>query len=135
MFLYGSNLQWRMNQLSEQMRTPLAWMAGEARRRRRRSRGDFDRWASALSRSTAPATVREIGLLSVPAVGSRDRTLVSYRRLADAPLRLDVITRSGIHALEGAATFVDSVPTAGTLLHFYRFDTTEQRRTSWRHRP
>jgi hypothetical protein len=89
-----------------------------------------------LSRSTAPAgTARDIGLVSVPAAGSLDRTLVSYRRLDDAPLHLDIVTRSGVHALQGAATFLDSVPTAGTLLHFYRFETTEQRRTPWRQRP
>ena len=124
-FLYGSNLQWRMNQLGEQMRTPLQWLAGESRWRRRRSRGGFDRWASMLSRSTASAHFApEIGLVSVPGGASRDRTLVSYHRFADvAPLRVDVVTRSGIHTLEGPAYFLDSVSAAGTLLHFYRFET------------
>ncbi len=142
-FLYGSNLQWRMNQLGEQMRTPLQWLTGAGRWRRRRSRGGFDRWASMLSRSTASAHFTpEIGLVSVPGAASRDRTLVSYHRFADvAPLRVDVVTRSGIHTLEGPAYFLDSVSAAGTLLHFYRFETSEQvdrvetkeqRQTPWR---
>jgi cellulose synthase (UDP-forming) len=144
-FLYGSNLQWRMNQLGEQMRTPLGWMAGKARWRRRLSRGGLERWASVVSRSAASAHARpEVGVVSIPGTASRDRTLVSYGRLADADaLRLDVVTRSGVHTLEGPAYFLDSVSAAGTLLHFYRFETREQiyrveatgKRTPWRPPP
>src|SRR5207248_10691108 len=43
-FLYGSNLQWRMNQLGEQMRTPLEWMSAESHWRRRQPRAKPERW-------------------------------------------------------------------------------------------
>ena len=77
----------------------------------------------------------QIGLVSVPEMPSRDRTLVSASRLDEtAPLRLDVVTRSGVHTLEGPAYFLDSVATPGATLHFYRFKTTDQRRTPWRSR-
>ncbi len=119
------------------MRTPLEWMAGDTRWRKLRSRGGFDRWASVLSPSSASAQgAPEIGLLSVPPTASRDRTLISYRRFADvAPLRLDVVTRSGVHTLEGPAYFLDSVATAGMLLHFYRFETKDPERNPWQPRP
>ena len=62
--------------------------------------------------------------------------LVSVSRLDDTSrLRLDVVTRSGVHTLEGAAHFLDSVAAPGATLHFYRFETAEQRRTPWRSRP
>ena len=123
-FLYGSNLQWRMNQFGEQMRTPLEWMSGESRWRLRPSSVRPERWASVLSRSTASLfATPEVGLVSVPIDPNADRTLISYRRLADvAPLHLDVVTRSGVHTLEGPAYFVDSITTATAPLHLYRFE-------------
>jgi len=135
-FLYGSNLQWRMNRIGEQMRTPLEWLAGEDRWRRRRSRRGFERWASILSSSSGSAQFAPgIGLVSVPSREAHTRTLVSYRRFADvAPLRVDVVTRSGVHTLEGPAYFVDSVNTAGTVLHFYRFESTDRGQREWRPR-
>jgi cellulose synthase/poly-beta-1,6-N-acetylglucosamine synthase-like glycosyltransferase len=136
-FLYGSNLQWRMNRLGERMRTPLEWMTGGAGWRKREPHGGLDHWAAVLSRSTAAAySAPAVGLVSVPMSPSGDRTLVSYRRLADAaPLRLDVLTRSGMHTLEGPAYFLDTVSNAGTLLHFYRFEARQQRQAPWRPRP
>ena len=77
-----------------------------------------------LSRSSASLfATPEVGLVSVPIDPNADRTLVSYRRLADvAPLHLDVVTRSGVHTLEGPAYFVDSITTATAPLHLYRFE-------------
>ncbi len=132
-FLYGSNLQWRMNRLGEQMRTPLEWLAGDERWRRRRSRRGFEHWASIVSSSMrSTLSERGIGLVSVPSNAAHTRTLVSYHRFADvAPLQVDVVTRSGLYSLQGPAYFVDSVDAAGTLLHFYRFEVNEQ---VWRSR-
>jgi PilZ domain len=136
-FLFGSNLQWRMNRLGERMRTPLEWITGAASERGREPRGGPEHWASALSRSSASAyAVPAVGLVSVPMDPSGNRTLVSYRLLADtAALRLDVVTRSGVHTLEGPAYFVDTVSNAGTLLHFYRFEARPQQQAPWRARP
>jgi cellulose synthase (UDP-forming) len=132
-FLYGSNVQWRINQLGEQMRTPLEWMSGELRWRKGKPRAKPERWASVLSRSTASLfATPDVGLVSVPINPAADRTLVSFRRLADvAALHLDVITRSGVHTLEGPAYFVDSIPTATSPLHLYRFETRERREGPW----
>jgi cellulose synthase (UDP-forming) len=133
-FLYGSNLQWRMNQFGEQMRTPLEWMSGELRWRRRTRSTRTEHWASALSRSTgALFATPDLGLVSVPIAPSTFRTLVSYRRLADkAPVHLDVMTRSGVHTLEGPAYFVDSIATARAPMHLYRFEAGDQKDASWR---
>jgi hypothetical protein len=133
-FLYGSNLQWRMNQFGEQMRTPLEWMSGELRWRRRSRKARTEHWASALSRSTGTLfATPDLGLVSVPVAPSTHRTLVSYRRFTDkAPLHLDVITRSGMHTLEGPAYFVDSIATASAPMHLYRFEAQEQKDASWR---
>jgi len=132
-FLYGSNLQWRMNQLGEQMRTPLEWMSGEARWRKRERGPQPEHWASVLSRSTASLfATPDVGLVSVPINPAGHRTLVSHRRLADvAPLHLDVVTRSGVHMLEGPAYFVDSISTATTPLHIYRFETRDRKDAAW----
>jgi cellulose synthase (UDP-forming) len=133
-FLYGSNLQWRMNRLGEQTRTPLEWLAGEERWRRRRSRRGFEHWASIVSTSLGSGrSGRGIGLVSVPSdAAGHTRTLVSYQRFADVtPLQVDVVTRSGLCSLQGPAYFVDSVDAAGTPLHFYRFEVSEQ---AWRSR-
>jgi cellulose synthase (UDP-forming) len=132
-YLYGSNLQWRMNDLGEQTRTPLEWMSGEARWRKRKPRAQPEHWASVLSRSTASLfATPEMGLVSVPVNRSEHRTLVSYRPLADAsPLHLDVVTRSGVHALEGPVYFISSVPTASTPLHLYRFEARSRTDEPW----
>jgi cellulose synthase (UDP-forming) len=133
-YLYGSNLQWSMNHFGEQMRTPLEWMSGENTWRKRERRPKPEHWASVLSRSTASLfATPDVGLVSVPVNPSGDRTLVSYRRLADvAPLHLDVVTRSGVHTLEGPAYFIGTLSTATSPLHLYRFETRDRKEAPWR---
>lgn len=127
-YLFGSNLQWRMNELGEQTRTPLEWMSGELAWRKRGRNSRPERWACVLSRlQEERGSTPEVGLVSVPLKGSGGRTLVSYRELPDAAsLRLDVITRAGVHTLIGPAYFVDTIATAGRPLHLYRFETRDQ---------
>lgn len=127
-FLYGSNLQWHVNRIGERMRTPLEWLA-DLGQPRPRSDGGLDRWASVLEGAPegAARVAPRLGLLSVPPSGDPARTLVSYGRHAEgAALRLDVATRSGVHALLGRAHLLESIDAGSSSIHFYRFEMDDQ---------
>ena len=127
-FLYGSDLQWRLNRLGEQTRTPLEWMSGEDRFRKRAVEPPSELWASALSRplgsESAPS---HISLISVPADRRPERRLISFRRLpVDEPLEVVVVTRTGNETLEGPCELTESIGGAGTPLYLYRLNVRNQ---------
>jgi hypothetical protein len=122
-FLYGSDLQWRLNQLGERGRTPLDRMAELAGRRARHEQAQAVRWAAALTGPAgAPSDALQVSLISVPHEDIVQRTLVSFQRVnTDQELRVDVITRAGTRTLEGPCDFVETLTTSGMPLHIYRF--------------
>lgn len=122
-FLYGSNLQWRLNRLREQARTPFDWIAEQLGRRERQQQPETERWAVALIGSAAtPSTASQVSLISVPGKDIAQRTLISSRRvLTEKELRVDVVTRAGTQTLEGPCDFVETIASGGTPLYVYRF--------------
>lgn len=79
LFLYGSDLQWRLHGLKERIRTPLEALLGNRRGTGQEPAGNW----------TAAAVVADPGLppvlLSPPLDGSGRRLMASYRRLDGAP--------------------------------------------------
>ena len=122
-FLYGSDLQWRLNQLAEQGRTPLDRMAELAGRRARPEEAQAVRWAPALTGPAGtPPDALQMSLISVPRKSLEQRTLISFQRVStDRELRVDVITRAGTQTLEGSSDFVETFTSSGMPLHVYRF--------------
>jgi cellulose synthase (UDP-forming) len=122
-FLYGSNLQWRLNHLGEQARTPFDWIAERLGRREHQQQPQTERWAVALIGSAAtPSTASEVSLISVPGKDIAQRTLISSRRVpVEEELRVDVITRAGTQTLEGPCDFVETITSGATSLYVYRF--------------
>jgi cellulose synthase (UDP-forming) len=122
-FLYGSDLQWRLNQFVEQGRTPIDRMAELTGRRERPGRPETVRWAAALiSPAGMPPDVSQVALISVPRVHVDQRTLVSFQRVStDQEQRVDIITRAGTRVFEGQCDFVETLSGGGMPLHVYRF--------------
>jgi len=122
-FLYGSDLQWRLNQLGEQGRTPLDRIAELVGRRERHEQAQAVRWAAALTGPAGtPSDALQVSLISVPREDVEQRTLISFQRVGtDQELRVDVITRAGTQTLEGSCDFVETLTSSGMPLHVYRF--------------
>jgi cellulose synthase (UDP-forming) len=122
-FLYGSDLQWRLNQFVEQGRTPIDRMAELAGRRTRPGRADTVRWAAALTGPAGmPPDVSQVTLISVPRAHVDRRTLVSFQRIStDQEQRVDIITRAGTRIFEGQCDFVETLSGGGMPLHIYSF--------------
>ena len=123
MFLYGSDLQWRLNHLGEQARTPFDWIAERLGRRERQQEPQTERWAAALIGSeSTPFNGSQESLISVPGKNMAQRTLISFRRILVAEeLRVAVFTRAGTQTLEGPCDFVETIMSGATPLYLYRF--------------
>lgn len=121
-FLYGSDLQWKLNRFAERSRTPFERLVRWMRRRSGDPEYARERWAAALVRS--PRTFKEthMGMLAVRAEAGAPRTLIAFRRVGVRE-ELDVVvtTRAGSQVLHGTAQLFDAVVASGTPLYFYRF--------------
>lgn len=121
-FLYGSDLQWKLNRFAERSRTPFERFARWLRRGSGDPQDARERWAAALVRS--PATFKEthMGMLAVRSEADAPRTLIAFRRVGVRE-DLDVVltTRAGAQVLRGTAQLFDAVIASGTPLYFYRF--------------
>jgi cellulose synthase (UDP-forming) len=130
-FLYGSDLQWKLNDFAERARTPLdrlgRWFGG----RSTEEAGQPSRWASVLIRTLDGQGEARVGVLSVAGDPAQPRTLVAFRRIgAREQLHMFVSTRAGTRDLSGSAVLFDAVVSNGTPLYLYRFQTAESPRTS-----
>jgi len=121
-FLYGSDLQWKLNRLSDRSRTPLERLL----RRLRNPAGPAPEapatpWAAAVVRSEGVNREVHPGIVSVPAAPGEERTLVVFRRMAARELlEILVTTRAGTSMLRSGATLFDAMVASGTPIYLYR---------------
>lgn len=123
-FLYASDVQWKLNGLGEQAVPPLQrlrrWLSGVAE-----DTAPAPRWASAMVLEGEGPEEHEaaVGIISV---GGADRRLVTLKPIPeDRPIRLRIFTRSGSARFGGSARLRERISTPTQPLHHYalRLDT------------
>lgn len=130
-FLYGSDLQWKLNRLSDRSRTPLERFLRWMRRPSQSAPEAPDApWAAAVVRSTdTPDGGMHPGIVSVPSATGDERTLVVFRRMeAREHLEILVTTRAGTSMLRTGAILFDAMFASGTPLYLYRLSPAGERR-------
>lgn len=121
-FLYGSDLQWRLNQFVEKSLTPIQRMARFLGHGPRGRESGQEYWAAATCQTLDGISTMHPGIITVPRNSRRDRTLVAFRRLlAKLPLRLTVTSRTGVRHMNGHAELFDAFHANGSPLYAYRF--------------
>ena len=123
LYLYGTDLQWQLNGLGEQARTPLERLAQIFTGRPRRSPLDAMRWAPVLYHDTRHSVIApEVGFVSVPGSDGAPRTLATLRPLdPNAELRFRMVTRTGSQVLPGTPVPLRNIQTPAAPIHLYRF--------------
>lgn len=123
LFLYGSDLQWRLNELTERATTPISWLARRLRPAPRHPIAEAGHWAPVLFHLPhALQRMPEVGLISVPKSAAGTRTLVTWRRLEDnLALKLRVLTRRGSKAVVGRLGYSGMLQTQVSPVYLYEF--------------
>lgn len=122
LYLYGSDLQWRLNALDERATTPISWVARRLRPRTRATAHN-GHWAPVLYHlSERQPHAPEVGLISVPNGAPGPRLLVTWQRLQDNPaLGLRVLTRRGSEAYVGRLGYSRTLQTQVSPVYLYEF--------------
>jgi cellulose synthase (UDP-forming) len=132
--LFGSGLQWVMNDLTERIRTPLQkirmWMSP------RQARQDNLRWAPAQYRNLRDrGGDHHDGLVSVSVPGA-ERYLTSYAPvLPEDEIALSVSGRAGVSEVRGFVTLKTTVAVGGHEIFLYRFRVTAEGVSRTRYEP
>jgi cellulose synthase (UDP-forming) len=122
-FLYGSDLQWKLNRFAERSLTPLDRLRRWMRPTPRDGEEERPRWASALIRSRGGVGETRVGVIAVRAGPDEPRTLIAFRRIGvKEDLTVYVTTRTGTQPMRGTAVLFDAMLASGTPLYFYRFE-------------
>lgn len=122
-FLYGSDLQWKVNDLAERAPTPLERLQGWLGLQSEQDKATRPHWASTLFHPLSrPNAGMDVGIVTVPGPDSPDRTLVTFRPLGGVlPVHLEVSSRSGIQTLKGQATLRTTINSNGAPMYVHRF--------------
>lgn len=121
-FLYGSDLQWKLNEFAERTRPPLDRLGRWIRGQPADDGGPRNRWAPVLIRSRAGQRESWLGVLSVAGDAKQPQTLLAFRRIgAREQLHMYVSTRAGTRELSGSAALYYALVSNGTPLYLYRF--------------
>lgn len=122
-FLYGSDLQWKLNRFADRSLTPLDRMRRWMRPRADEEAETRPRWASAIVRSRGGAGETRVGVIAVQPGDDTPRTLIAFRRIGvKEDLTVYVTTRAGTQRLQGTAALFDAVLASGAPLYLYRFE-------------
>jgi hypothetical protein len=121
-FLYGSDLQWKLNRFADRSLTPLDRVRRWMRPRADEAIEERPRWASAIVRSRGGAGETRVGVIAVQPGVEAPRTLIAFRRIGvKEDLTVYVTTRAGTQVLQGTAALFDAMLASGTPLYLYRF--------------
>jgi cellulose synthase (UDP-forming) len=122
MFLFGSDLQWRMNGLEERVRTPLERLRDLLRGERpgpRRLAGQ--RWAPLLYRRVNANEDTGVGFISVPRAADEPRTVVSLGLLPpNGRLYAEEVTASGPRGIVGRVVDSEVLETHAAPIYVHR---------------
>ena len=123
LYLYGTDLQWQLNGLREQARTPLERLAQIFTRRPRPTGLDAAHWAPVLYHEAHQSiTAPRVGFVSVPGSDGGPRTLATLRPLdPKAELRFRMVTRTGSQVLAGTPVPFKNIQTPAAPVYLYQF--------------
>ena len=123
LFLYGSDLEWRIQQIDEQIKTPLEYIFGQFKRPES-ALPPATHWSSALCRDeTTPDGKVQSGVITLD-LDAKRRNLVVFSPLAvGSKVEASVFTRSGWRILKGTIVKENRVDgAAGQNLYVYQMD-------------
>ena len=123
LYLYGTDLQWQLNGLGEQARTPLERVAQVFSGRPRHPAPGATHWATVLYHDARHSVIApEVGFVSVPGSDGAPRTLATLRPLdPNAELRFRMVTRTGSQVLPGTPVPLRNIQTPAAPIHLYQF--------------
>jgi cellulose synthase (UDP-forming) len=122
MFLFGSDLQWRLNGFEDRVRTPLErmrdWLGGKSPAPRRLA---GQHWSPVLYRRVNTTQEGGVGFISAAARGSGERTLVSLGELpANGRLYAEEVTPGGPRGVVGRVADGEVLETHAAPIFLYR---------------
>jgi cellulose synthase (UDP-forming) len=122
LYLYGTDLQWQLNGLAEQARTPLERLAQIFTGRPRPAGLDAAHWAPVLYHDAHHSVIApEVGFVSVPGGDGAPRTLATLRPLdPKAELRFRMVTRTRSQALPGTPVPFKHIQTPAAPVYLYQ---------------
>jgi cellulose synthase (UDP-forming) len=122
LYLYGTDLQWQLNGLGEQARTPLERLAQIFATRPRQPAVEADHWAPVLyhdAHHSGPAP--QVGFVSITGRDGEPRTLATLRPLdPKAAMRFRMVTRTGSQPLPGKPVPFKHVQTPAAPVYLYQ---------------
>jgi cellulose synthase (UDP-forming) len=123
LYLYGTDLQWQLNGLGEQARTPLERLAQIFTGGPRPAALDAAHWAPVLYHDAHQSiTAPEVGFVSVPGSDGAPRTLATLRPLdPKAELRFRMVTRTGSQVLAGTPVPFKNIQSPAAPVYLYQF--------------
>ncbi len=131
-FLYGSDLEWRVQQLDEQIRTPLEFLFGDYEGPARQFTQPDAQWSSALCKDEKNGRMQSGVITHDPE--TQRRSLVTFSPMTvGAKLEASVFTRSGWKTLKGTLVKEERDLEVAESPNFfvYRFDHKSGNDTSW----
>ena len=122
LYLYGTDLQWQLNGLGEQARTPLERLAQLFTGRPRGSALDAAHWAPVLYHDAHQSIAApHVGFVSVPGSDAEPRTLATLRPLdPQVEMRFRMVTRTGSQPLPGTPVPYKHIQTPAAPVYLYR---------------
>jgi cellulose synthase (UDP-forming) len=123
MFLYGSDLQCRLNDFQDRIHTPLEKVSSFFSRSKKEYDVNSKHWA-AITYASIEARQQDpgVGLISINRDQKTTRKLLTFTPLReDPPINLSVYTRSGISWVAGMVLLSKRIDNAASPLYVYDF--------------
>jgi cellulose synthase (UDP-forming) len=122
-FLYGSDLQTRLNNFHDTIQTPMEKVSSMFSKSKKELDDTLKHWASITYVSEEGVHLNPgVGLIAVTQDESTSRKLLSFTPLQeDSPIKVSVYTRAGISWLAGAVRLCTRIDTAATPFYLYDF--------------
>ncbi len=121
-FLFGSDLQWRLNGLEDRTRTPLEWMHDVLTSSRRASRAlAGQRWSPLVYECSGTGAKIGVGFISTENGPNNARMIATLGSLPeDSPLRAEEVTVQGSRSVRGRLTEQSRLDTHSAPIYLYR---------------
>jgi hypothetical protein len=122
MFLFGSDLQWRLNGLEDRIRTPLERVGDALRGVRHEPRGlARKQWSPLLYRGQDSARESGVGFISAPDASAGVRTVVSMGVLPEnGRLHAEEVTPAGPRDVTGLVGGEEVLETHAAPIYLYK---------------
>jgi cellulose synthase (UDP-forming) len=123
MFLYGSDLQWRVHNLQDSIQTPMEKIASMFSGNKQEIDDDLKHWATITYTSNGAGQQDPgVGLISITKDGKIARKLLNFAPLQEnSSIKLSVYTRTGISWVAGTVRLSNRIDSAASPIYVYDF--------------